>query len=354
MASSDILWPPNNYQAVQKMFTTTGKNGKKYVHLGRMQNSASVSLANGEIDTYILDIIEDCKILLSDKTYASNSTKLLYDCIRSTELESKLLSAEYLRYNSKNVKEYMIIIRQTSNDIYTVVDTYCYDSTDFKDLFGNDPRNVYSEFGSGFSYVFTEIVWSKNTLVLFDRSNLSISVPSQTSLRNEGILPPSKEDIWKKVENQWVIETNKLKSRKEELSSELYNYRVKKQEYYAVEVNGSRYSQRWTEYDYYRMLAQINMNEDDHMLAWRFSGVDLTQTTMISISQLREIYKQGEYNETCCSLAQYLVYYKLLGLSDTSNFNLETEFDKDLEFVKENYEAVVSSLTETFTEIIKK
>ena len=101
------------------------------------------------------------------------------------------------------------------------------------------------------------------------------------------------------------------------------------------------------------MLAQMNMNEDDHMLAWRFSGVDLTQTTMISIAQLREIYKQGEYNGTCCSLAQYLVYYKLLGLSDTTNFNLEIEFDKDLEFVKENYEAVVSSLTETFTEIIK-
>lgn len=77
MASSDILWPPNNYQAVQKMFTTTGKNGKKYVHLGRMQNSASVSLANGEIDTYRVDVINDVETFVYIGKSASASSSVV-------------------------------------------------------------------------------------------------------------------------------------------------------------------------------------------------------------------------------------------------------------------------------------
>ncbi len=335
---------------VWRVMTDEEKNASKVITTSQKYTSLGISEA-----------IQNASKFVAGYHYASTTNEKPYKAITSCDGPMKHPKAdtfEYTSFEDKDDSKYMIFLKKCIENIYTISETLLYNESEFNDLFFNNPTLIKEDFGSGEAVLFVEQS-QYNSLsgkyFTFNRTNNTLTESEESMLRELGVLAPSDEPIYTQVEPfQWVIETNKLKSRKEELSSELYNYRVKKQEYYAVEVNGSRYSQRWTEYDYYRMLAQINMNEDDHMLAWRFSGVDLTQTTMISISQLREIYKQGEYNETCCSLAQYLVYYKLLGLSDTSNFNLETEFDKDLEFVKENYEAVVSSLTETFTEIIKK
>ena len=331
---------------VWRVMTEEEKNASKVITTSQKYNSLGISEA-----------IQNATSFVSGYHYASSTNEKPYKAISSCTGPLKHPRAEVFEYTSyeENLR-YMVFLSKVIEDVYTISETVLYNEEEFSELFFSNPTLIKEDYGSGEAYVFmerTEYAILSGKYFTLDRVNGSISVTENSVLRELGVLPPSSEQIYEQsAPFQWYIETTKLNARKEELAEELYNYRISVQEYYKVEVNGIVFRQRWTEYDHSRMLAQINMNDDDYMLAWRFSGVDLTQTTMISISQLRDIYKQGEYNETCCSLAQYLVYYKLLGLTDTTDFDLKTEFDKDLVFVKENYETVVVSLKETFTEII--
>lgn len=331
---------------IWRVMTEEEKNASKVITTSEKYTSLGINEA-----------IQNATSFVTGYHYASSTNEKPYKAISSCTGPLKHPRADVFEYSSyeENLR-YMVFLSKVIEDVYIVSEIVLYNEKEFAELFFSNPTLIKEDFGSGEAYVFIDssaFIALSGKYFTFNRVNGSISVTDNSVLRGLGVLPPSSEPIYEQSSPfQWYIETNKLNTRKEELAEELYNYRVSVQEYYDVEVNGAVYKQRWTEYDYGRMIAQINMNEDDYMLAWRFSGVDLTQTTMISISQLRVIYKQGEYNETCCSLAQYLVYYKLLGLTDTTDFDLKTEFDKDLIFVKENYETVVVSLKETFTEII--
>lgn len=251
--------------------------------------------------------------------------------------------------------ESLIVIFKEENGLVIEIETYAYNSVIFEKYFYNNITLLYPEFDEKIHKIyFTQIddYSSMGSTVVF--KNGILREASKEELISMKIVPPNDEPIWVKINNDWVIDSDKLMNRGKEILQKLHQYRLSKHAYFIFEVNGKTYNQRWSDSDkiYIEMMLRDFNSQKYTTINWRFNGTDPDAVEALTLQDANRMFSTGKIQElrytTAQLLAAAIIKGRILSNYSTANIDYAREFDNQVNILKsipdEEIEAFYNSI----------